>query len=272
MILFALLIQVALAANVVTVYNTKFHTVVNYKTEVATNIITLWTTAGILQEDSDDHVINTADQTTTSNSGDILVALGTKGQTTTTLRPQSQTNQATITQAPKTTLGDNPTTILTTTIQTTVHLDEFATNITNTHNEKRSLHQDTPNILYSLEIATVSQQYADEYTCDGVLTHHNNALYGENLALGYETLAAVTAWYDEITKYDYNNPGFSESTGHFTQLVWSNTTLVGCGYKDCGSYYGQYTVCQYYSPGNYAGLYGTYVKPLKSQILKKSPV
>jgi uncharacterized protein YkwD len=57
---------------------------------------------------------------------------------------------------------------------------------------------------------------------------------GENLAAGYANASnAVDAWADERTAYDFNNPGFSESTGHFTQVVWKATTTVGCGRVDC---------------------------------------
>ena len=28
---------------------------------------------------------------------------------------------------------------------------------------------------------------------------------------------AIDMWYNEVKKYDYNNGGFSMSTGHFTQ-------------------------------------------------------
>ncbi|KAH3681008.1 hypothetical protein WICPIJ_008016 [Wickerhamomyces pijperi] len=233
--LFIFLLNFALAVDVVTVYNTKLHTVVNYETQVATNTITIWSTAGLVNENNSNHAVLTKAATTTL-----------------TQQPTSAT------------VNTDQTSTQTSTVRTTVTLDSFATDIINTHNNKRALHQDTPSLFYSTEIAAVSQQYADQYTCNGNLTHHHNVLYGENLALGYNTTAAVTAWYDEISQYDYNNPGFSENTGHFTQLVWSNSTLVGCGFRDCGAYYGQYTVCQYYTPGNYAGLYGTYVKPLKS--------
>ena len=33
--------------------------------------------------------------------------------------------------------------------------------------------------------------------------------------------------------YNWNLPGFAEKTGHFTQLVWKETTQVGCGLTFC---------------------------------------
>jgi hypothetical protein len=40
---------------------------------------------------------------------------------------------------------------------------------------------------------------------------------GENLGIG-PPLKIVDLWYDEVCLYDYNNPRFNESTGHFTQV------------------------------------------------------
>jgi hypothetical protein len=57
---------------------------------------------------------------------------------------------------------------------------------------------------------------------------------GENLAAGYANASAsVDAWGLEREEYNWNKPGFSEATGHFTQLVWSNTTTIGCGRTSC---------------------------------------
>lgn len=45
------------------------------------------------------------------------------------------------------------------------------------------------------------------------------------------------------------------NTGHYTQVVWAKTTLIGCGrmtYKDKG-WNKHYVVCNYGPSGNFIG-------------------
>ena len=48
--------------------------------------------------------------------------------------------------------------------------------------------------------------------------------------------------------------GFSESTGHFTQMVWAGTQALGCGSAQCsiGGAQGHLFVCNY-SPAGESG-------------------
>ena len=66
----------------------------------------------------------------------------------------------------------------------------------------------------------------------GTFAHDMNHSFGENLAMSTNPNRAddyaTVNWYDEIIDYDYNNPGFSMATGHFTQVVWVGTKKVGC--------------------------------------------
>ncbi|SMN19284.1 similar to Saccharomyces cerevisiae YJL079C PRY1 Protein of unknown function [Maudiozyma saulgeensis] len=135
---------------------------------------------------------------------------------------------------------------------TTAASSDFETSMLNEHNVKRALHVNTPDLTWSDTLASYAQAYADNYDCSGVLTHSGGA-YGENLALGYGTTGAVDGWYDEISSYDYSNPGFTENAGHFTQVVWASTSQVGCGIKSCGGVWGDYVICSYEDAGNVIG-------------------
>lgn len=141
-------------------------------------------------------------------------------------------------------------------------LSDFASSILAAHNAKRSLHKNTGNLNWSNELADYAQNYADQYDCSGSLTHSGGP-YGENLALGYDGASgAVNAWYDEIKDYDFSNPDFTEGTGHFTQLIWKDSTEVGCGIKTCNNEWRDYVICSYKSPGNVGGQYADNVNPL----------
>lgn len=75
---------------------------------------------------------------------------------------------------------------------------------------------------------------------------------------------AIKAFYDEIQYYDWNNPGFSSQTGHFTQVVWKASTEIGVGiatYPDAT--YGRRSVVaiNYRPPGNYLGQFEQNVLP-----------
>lgn len=63
----------------------------------------------------------------------------------------------------------------------------------------------------------------------------------------------MDAWYDEISLYDYNDPGFSTETGHFTQLIWNSSVELGCAIVNCNNAWNQYTICEYYPMGNIVG-------------------
>jgi uncharacterized protein YkwD len=87
---------------------------------------------------------------------------------------------------------------------------------------------------------------------------------GENMAWGYRTWdQAVAAWYREVEAYDFDKPGFNGGTGHFTQLVWRDSRLVGCASNaSCEGGQMPAWVCQYSPPGNIMGVdWGRQVMP-----------
>jgi len=89
------------------------------------------------------------------------------------------------------------------------------------HNYYRSLHEDTPPLEFSQELADAAFEWSTYLNEIGRLEHDFFSGHGENL--GWNTNPnraddwATRAWYEtEIDLYDYNNPGFSYEAGHAT--------------------------------------------------------
>ena len=206
---------------------------------------------GLLQENALGVVASTNAQTDSTSSTTTITATVTSTSvtpTTTTPEPATTTTAEPVTTAEPTTTSTTAAAAAT----TTAAASDFQTSMLNEHNIKRALHANTPDLTWSETLAAYAQNYADNYDCSGTLTHSGGE-YGENLALGYGTTGAVDGWYDEISSYDYSNPGFSEATGHFTQVVWASTSQVGCGIKTCGDVWGDYIICSYEDAGNVIG-------------------
>lgn len=88
------------------------------------------------------------------------------------------------------------------------------------------------------------------------MQHRSNNKYGENIywASGgsVDGNTATTAWYSEIKDYNFSNAKFCAGTGHFTQVVWRGSTLLGVGIANSRNG-GIYVVANYDPAGNYAG-------------------
>jgi hypothetical protein len=68
--------------------------------------------------------------------------------------------------------------------------------------------------------------------------------------------AAVKAWFNENVSYTFttNTCASGKVCGHYTQLVWAKSTLLGCGVKtDCAGTWKTIVVCNYAAPGNFVG-------------------
>ncbi len=130
------------------------------------------------------------------------------------------------------------------------------------HNRYRAAHC-APPLTWSDEVAQVAQGWADSLRDDGCAFEHSRTPYGENLAGGTTGAlppeAVVEMWYREVDKYRFPDGGFSMETGHFTQVVWRDTTELGCGMSRCGGM--DIWVCNYAPPGNMGGAYKTQVLP-----------
>ncbi|KAK5133672.1 hypothetical protein LTR08_007526 [Meristemomyces frigidus] len=129
----------------------------------------------------------------------------------------------------------------------------FSTAVLNSTNYYRAQHQASA-LVWDTTLAQYAQAYAEK-----CIWEHSGGPYGENLASGYDSPApAIDAWAREEKEYNYAKAKFSESTGHYTQLVWRNTTTVGCGAKQCSNaasngVNGWYVVCEYTPRGNVEG-------------------
>lgn len=112
-------------------------------------------------------------------------------------------------------------------------------------------------IKYSNELAEVANKWAVELKAQGCAFKHSQNAYGENLfkgTVGYYTAGdAVDSWGAEKQNFDYkkNKCDAGKMCGHYTQIVWKNTTEVGCAKTICNG--SVIWVCNYNPPGNYVG-------------------
>ncbi|CAH1773350.1 unnamed protein product, partial [Owenia fusiformis] len=74
---------------------------------------------------------------------------------------------------------------------------------------------------------------------------------GQNYAGNYGIRQSFDAWYNEYKDYSYSGPSCNAVCGHYTALVWATTSLVGCGYNDCGDGW-DIMHCNYAPGGNTA--------------------
>ncbi|KAH8358761.1 hypothetical protein KR093_002240 [Drosophila rubida] len=120
-------------------------------------------------------------------------------------------------------------------------------------------------IIWDDELAARAQQWADN--CQFRHDPHrtiNRFTMGQNLAIIWSTApldaddgdfpSRIQNWFNEVQKYSFGD-AWSPKTGHYSQLVWGETSLVGCGfaeYKDNIKYNKLY-VCNYGPGGNVVG-------------------
>ena len=118
-------------------------------------------------------------------------------------------------------------------------------------------------VTWDTTIATGAQSWSN--AC--VFQHSTGTGLGENLFASAGTpptpAGAVASWESESSVYTYGTiPAPNQSdVGHYTQLVWASTNLIGCGITHCTTNSPflpnfpewDLVVCRYSPPGNFTG-------------------
>jgi len=147
------------------------------------------------------------------------------------------------------------------------------------HNAKRNLHVDT-NPVTAADIEVSCQAYwwankmAEEEFFDHAYGDDRPSDQGENLAKSaswgriHAELVPEIGWYDEEEpNYNYATGGSNGGViGHFTQMVWRETTEIGCAERKIqreNAWNYTYSVCRYNPTGNWIGEYTEQVGDLK---------
>ncbi len=142
------------------------------------------------------------------------------------------------------------------------------------HNRARAEVNVDSKLRWDSSLAEAAQVYADKMADEGLWEHDHDGNrknnYGENLYTSSQDIDlkdAVDAWVDEKQFYTIGNIGDEdtcvegEMCGHYTQIIWKNTSRVGCAksqYKTAPNIdgIGKYwfiVVCKYQEPGNIIG-------------------
>ncbi|PIB37337.1 hypothetical protein BFP72_01395 [Reichenbachiella sp. 5M10] len=112
------------------------------------------------------------------------------------------------------------------------------------------------NLVWSDEVAASAQEWAN-HLGDNCSFSHSNSSYGENIWKGtagaFAPTDVVDSWGSEETDYSAMDHTCATGAvcGHYTQIVWKNTTKVGCGTTTCDGQ--EIWVCQYDPAGNVTG-------------------
>ncbi|KAJ0963336.1 hypothetical protein J5N97_028458 [Dioscorea zingiberensis] len=132
-----------------------------------------------------------------------------------------------------------------------------ADDFVNAHNLARSNVGVDP-VTWDNVVAAYAANYASQRSSDCALIYSNSATYGENLAAGsaadYSAADAVALWVSENQYYDYNTNSCADGKvcEHYLQVVWENTTRIGCARLVCNNGV-IFMNCNYFPPGNVIG-------------------
>lgn len=125
---------------------------------------------------------------------------------------------------------------------------------------------------YSSSLAASAQKWADELKANNhcnMRHSKSDGAYGENIfwasalqwsdgrreVMKIPAAKPVDSWASEQADYHYssNSCDAGKVCGHYTQLVWKNSSRVGCAMAVCEDSKDQVWVCQYQPAGNWVG-------------------
>ncbi|XP_003739647.1 Golgi-associated plant pathogenesis-related protein 1 [Galendromus occidentalis] len=148
--------------------------------------------------------------------------------------------------------------------------EDFQKKALERHNHYRSKHG-VPPLEWCSKCAAKAQAHADHMAQTNNFSHSTEKGFGENLfnsssSRGPDINAdkAVDSWYNEISEMKFGQPAPSNfsQVGHFTQVVWKETTHVGMAYAVKGN--SVFVVANYLPPGNFVGKFHENVFPPKN--------
>ncbi|MBM4365176.1 MAG: pathogenesis-related family 1 protein [Deltaproteobacteria bacterium] len=125
------------------------------------------------------------------------------------------------------------------------------------HNEIRAGVGVAP-LAYDDGVEASALGWATELAADDcAFEHEDQSDYGENLwwsSYAPTPTEVVEGWASEVEFYDYdtNKCDRGKSCGHYTQVVWADSEVVGCGKGSCSNGAAIWA-CRYDPPGNWVG-------------------
>ncbi|XP_046414084.1 uncharacterized protein LOC124176607 isoform X2 [Neodiprion fabricii] len=144
---------------------------------------------------------------------------------------------------------------------------EFLDACLEAHNVYRARHG-VPPLRINKQMCKSSQDWANILAVKGRLEHRTNIDYGENLFCMWSSNPKnivsgeepVNEWYAEEAQHQYGKEPTTLKTGHFTQVVWRDSSELGIGMARNRN--GEiYVVCNYNPAGNFLGSFTENVLP-----------
>ncbi|NXU81432.1 CRIS2 protein, partial [Oreotrochilus melanogaster] len=134
--------------------------------------------------------------------------------------------------------------------------------IVDKHNALRRAVNPPASDMMKMEWNTAAAENAQKWANQCTLRHSTAAMRatdkrcGENLYMSTAPSSwsrAIDAWYNEDKNFEYGTGANPQGSviGHYTQLIWYNSYLIGCAVAYCPrNQFNYFYVCQYCPAGN----------------------